>query len=76
MIGKRMPPTQRQLLALLGEIDCIRLEGSHERGMTVVIELCGRRVEVIKDNGEIVHHTVTRFGIGEILRDNGVGYET
>ncbi len=63
--------THDQLLSLIGEIDGIDLDCSH--GWTRVhLRIAGRNVEVIKESGSIICHSVTRIGIATCFERDGV----
>lgn len=58
------------LLKLIGEIDGIALESDGPHTVTVIIEIGGSRVELIRDSGTNISHHITRIGIADALSPN------
>jgi len=66
---KKRPWTHKDALKLLGELDGILLEGSSSGTLRVSLNVAGHCVEVIRDSGDMIHHSVTRSGVMHMLAD-------
>lgn len=62
----RPQPPHARILEMLGDVDGIDLRTD---GNFIVVELrvMGQRIEVIRDCGETIDHSITRSGIAELL---------
>lgn len=56
------------LLQLIGEIDGVALESDGPHTVVVILEIGGRRIELIRDSGVNISHHITRIGIADVLK--------
>lgn len=59
--------TNRKLIALIGEIDGIRLQTAPNGALVVYLDIRGEQLEVIRDGGQSIDHLITREGIRSLL---------
>lgn len=59
--------SHKELLTLIGEIDGIDLRSIDEHTVAVFIRIAGKDIEIIRDSGSAISHSITRTGINECL---------
>lgn len=71
--NKDVVPTEwishAEILKLIGEISGICLE-SKENCVVVYLEICGQKIEIIRDYATNICHNITRLGIASELAKN------
>jgi hypothetical protein len=68
MLGSRR--SHKELLSLIGEIDGIDLRSLDNGTVEVFLRIGGREIELIRDSGSAIIHSLTRIGIACCLQSN------
>lgn len=68
MLDSRL--SHKELLTLLGEIDGIDLRSLDEVTVAVFLRIGGKDIEIIRDSGSAMSHSITRIGIAGCLESN------
>lgn len=68
MLDSRL--SHKELLALIGEVDGIDLRSLDEFTIAVFLRIGGKEIELIRDSGTALNHSLTRIGIASCLESN------
>lgn len=59
--------SHKELISLIGEIDGIDLRSLDQFTVAVFLRIGGKEIEVIRDSGSAISHSLTRIGIASCL---------